>query len=647
MKQKKTLLIAFFLMLFVFQQAQAGTGITLNTQNSFQLESAQASGLPPQLSVTVLHLDNTFGTPLNDPKHPNQLWKCTSNDSDFGCVEPNSDRKKYPYGNSNPASVPVETDYLLNVLPREMDIVFYPASGALWAQALAARSFADWAYHIKNANYIDNSTNNQIFVPHSFEYYTRSVALSAPTDPCNESGGNNNLNILQQLICNAVVGTHGQYVSYGGSSMFAGFGSDTLSNTVTYRNADGTAPYTYLKGVQDPISTTCGAINNGQDIYPPDLGKVYGMSQKGASRWAFGNQCANQTDQNTYNGGRPLPWSLRWFDYRQILAHYYTGIDILDANGSRIAPDDRWNLLKVNASTPLQLTPGGNYQINLFLQNTSTSAWGNDVIPGYQWTAVGAPPQPNNWLQTTSPPLPATAAGEVAGGTAGVDISFTAPSTAGVYTLHLDLSRNGNWFTNGSSGGWPDAQISPVLVDAFQISLGSDDAGPNPVNNCAFFTSYNEVYLGACYDYSGITSGFRFQNIPIQRYAPIQSAYMIFSVDGPYNLSISVQIYGELNGNSVTFSAPNPPSSPSRPTTSISVPWSITDAWGLYETRQTPELKDIIQEIVNQGTWNAGNSLSIIFKNDGSTTHRRVIAFERASWDPNLHPAILVIVYTH
>ncbi|MBN2500873.1 MAG: hypothetical protein JXB38_08855 [Anaerolineales bacterium] len=42
-----------------------------------------------------------------------------------------------------------------------------------------------------------------------------------------------------------------------------------------------------------------------------------------------------------------------------------------------------------------------------------------------------------------------------------------------------------------------------------------------------------------------------------------------------------------------------------------------------------------------------GNSLSIIIKNAGSgTAHRRVIALERASWDPNLSSARLIIAYS-
>ena len=92
----------------------------------------------------------------------------------------------------------------------------------------------------------------------------------------------------------------------------------------------------YLTRVEEPIS--------GCDIY--DAIHAWGMSQRGAIRWAKGNQCAGSGNQ---------PWPVRWTDYRQILAHYYTGIDFLDGSGVEFAPDDRWNLLHHDApaSRPL------------------------------------------------------------------------------------------------------------------------------------------------------------------------------------------------------------------------------------------------------------------------------------------------------
>lgn len=104
------------------------------------------------------------------------------------------------------------------------------------------------------------------------------------------------------------------------------FGSDMKDSTNTYIDGAGNSSLPYLTGIEDPISTLCGSTTNSNG---------WGMSQKGANRWALGNQCANQFDSQTY--GESL-WPIKWTDYRQILVHYYTGIDILNAVATQSHP---------------------------------------------------------------------------------------------------------------------------------------------------------------------------------------------------------------------------------------------------------------------------------------------------------------------
>jgi hypothetical protein len=189
----------------------------------------------------------------------------------------------------------------------------------------------------------------------------------------------------------------------------------------------------------------------------------------------------------------------------------------------------------------------------------------------------------------------------------------------------------------------PSPTMVPGQTTRVSITQNSDDAGIAP-GTCAFSHPNNEVYFGACANGGNITSGFRFNNIQIPRNAVIEDAYIAFSVDGEYTAPINVNIYGEASSNPPTFSSTNTPAQ--RPITSAFASWNITDRWLLGEKRNTPNLSMLVQEIVNRGDWNSGNSLAVIFKNAGSgSAHRRVIAIERASWDPNLHPAELVVTY--
>lgn len=185
-----------------------------------------------------------------------------------------------------------------------------------------------------------------------------------------------------------------------------------------------------------------------------------------------------------------------------------------------------------------------------------------------------------------------------------------------------------------------------------EIELGSDDAD---TRDCDGVFPGNEVYLGKCDDGESITSGFRFNDIQIPQGATIKHAFITFSVDGEYTNPIHLKIYGEASGNSDTFTDSSPPDS--RPTTSeeSAVLWEVTDIWDLTDNHAdeeskysftTPQLASVIQEIVDRGDWVYGNSLSIIIKDNNSTTHRRVIALERASGSVKLSPARLIITYS-
>ena len=470
MKHKRILMVVFFLSLFVFQQAQAGIGVPSNIKNNLpQPILAKTNGLPTQVYVTMLRLDIRNGAPLEDPI-THEYIKCLSEDFAYGCTEYYgvSPTEFYPYGNINPVLVDVESVYLPNVLPREMDVVTNPPMpAALQAQALAARTIADWKYRANfvnyGYNYIDNSTNNQIFIPYSYKYY-------APNDT------------VRELISDAITSTNGQYLSYNGESIDAEFSNDIDNPTGQGSWSDN------LVSVQDPIS-----VNPPCDLDP--VGNGLGMSQKGAIRWAKGNQCAGSGDQ---------PWPVTWADYRQILVHYYTGIDILNGSGNKVAPDDRWNLLWHEVPFNAETDPNIPIDFQIQVQNTSILDWGNNEVElGYQWTVKNAPAAPGSWTGTNIY-VPAASKGE--------DKTFTAsnimsPSDGGDYTLHLDLRHNnGSWFSNG---GWPDARIdisitggtatptatstlTPTATQVITAYFHSPD-GPNCVGSCGSQTGFNNV----------------------------------------------------------------------------------------------------------------------------------------------------------
>ena len=277
---------------------------------------------------------------------------CSSNDTSYGCTAFVGDSNHaYPYGADNPVTIPIETDYLLDVVPREMGTYYHPV--AIQSQAIVARSYAYW--HINQGSTINNSIQFQAFIPYKFESLQPGVSPDNQSTPCASS----NLDSDQQIICNAVAPRY--YISYGISPnddlpAFTEFFADAWGQT-----ASGSQPY--LLCVEDPTSTACDANNDGHG---------HGMSQEGASRWARGNQCS-------YTSAGDVLWSIHWEHAEQILTHYYTGIHIRDADGTRLTPKWRWVPLKVDWQTPDNGVPimyhGQSYDVTFRVQNSGTTTW--------------------------------------------------------------------------------------------------------------------------------------------------------------------------------------------------------------------------------------------------------------------------------
>ncbi len=185
---------------------------------------------------------------------------------------------------------------------------------------------------------------------------------------------------------------------------------------------------------------------------------------------------------------------------------------------------------------------------------------------------------------------------------------------------------------------------SCVGIDCeFRVESSTDDAGlvvPFPtVGSCFYSTSFNEIWLGECPDGEAIISGFRFPNVTIPKDALIEEAYLEFTVDGPYDNNIRSEIYGELSPNPEPFG--QPPSRPAdRSRTFSFLTWLVpsTDPWQLSQTRRTPDLTPVLQEIIDQGNWQPGNAVAFIVEGvplgaqsdpDPGRRHRRVIGIER------------------
>lgn len=134
---------------------------------------------------------------------------------------------------------------------------------------------------------------------------------------------------------------------------------------------------------------------------------------------------------------------------------------------------------------------------------------------------------------------------------------------------------------------------------------------------------------------------FRFAGVTIPPEALIESAVLKMYVWGNAMKSIKIRYEGEAAGDSAPF---NPISGDlsNRPTTAAFVD-DMPEPWIVGDFNPSPDLRSIIQEIVDHPDWNSGNSLTLFIADNGSSANRTIGSFESKS--PPAKAAILTITY--
>lgn len=122
-------------------------------------------------------------------------------------------------------------------------------------------------------------------------------------------------------------------------------------------------------------------------------------------------------------------------------------------------------------------------------------------------------------------------------------------------------------------------------------------------------------------DYGKSIVGVRHHDIAIPQGATIISAHLQFMADDDGDDPCQVTIYGEDIGNALIFDESIAYNISSRTTTTESVVWDIP-AWvdlDRGDAQKTPDLRAIIQAIVNRTDWVSGNAMSFQLHDSGPT----------------------------
>ncbi len=157
-----------------------------------------------------------------------------------------------------------------------------------------------------------------------------------------------------------------------------------------------------------------------------------------------------------------------------------------------------------------------------------------------------------------------------------------------------------------------------------RVNYAQDDAEENQASIKLFS---NHLDLGQT-----TLVGLRFRQVIIPRDATITKAYLIFNAQDTHSTDASFTITAHLVGDSPAFNTTQKNLS-SRPKTTNQISWSVP-AWVANKNSTSPDLSQIVQEVIGQPDWQSNQSMSFIITGSGL---RLAKAFEKASaWAPEL-----------
>lgn len=149
----------------------------------------------------------------------------------------------------------------------------------------------------------------------------------------------------------------------------------------------------------------------------------------------------------------------------------------------------------------------------------------------------------------------------------------------------------------------------------YQIENGDDDVEEGASGNVNFTSSDLEMTM----DSEQQIVGLRFNDIQIPKGANIYNAYLQFTVDEATTEETNLIIKAEDVDNAPGFEQVTNNVS-SRVFTDNEIAWNVPvwDNIGMHaDDQQTPNLREIVQEVINRPGWNLGNSLVFIISGSG------------------------------
>ncbi len=195
------------------------------------------------------------------------------------------------------------------------------------------------------------------------------------------------------------------------------------------------------------------------------------------------------------------------------------------------------------------------------------------------------------------------AAGDVT--TYDLDSTLVVPYDIGYYAQWNSPGMS-EWWVTSTVTKWSGSIINP-------ISAGNDDAEEHEFSGAV--NPYRESL--ALTEKDGKQKvGWRFQHITIPKGSYIESAHLVWTSEAMDTAASHWTLQSEISSNAASFDASKYNLS-LRNRSSQVVQWS-PDPWNNLDTTYTsPDIKHLLQQVVDQAAWTTGHDLALLLRGDG------------------------------
>lgn len=208
------------------------------------------------------------------------------------------------------------------------------------------------------------------------------------------------------------------------------------------------------------------------------------------------------------------------------------------------------------------------------------------------------------------------------------------PPNYGPYLVHI-IATDNQGLTSCMDMSNINLINSSTIINTAKVNSTTDDAEE-------YSTGYVDLFnwdldLG----YSSYVCGLRFQNINVPPKAIITNANIRFIADEVKSIPTTLEIFAHDNSFSPTFFIMNKDIS-NRPKTTASVSWAVdnwTQVGASGSAQTTPNLKSVVQSLVNRPDWDLSSPMTFIFNGNGYRVS------ETVDGDINNAP-VLTVTYT-